>query len=81
MDRSLYLRCFQTLFSADENMNTNRRLWTKLKYVSMDFFHHQIDDIFDDSNILRWFFRNTDLKYSKSGFGYNHFDRTLSIWL
>ncbi|CAF4793616.1 unnamed protein product [Rotaria sp. Silwood1] len=81
IDRSLYLRCFQTLFSADENIITNRRLWTKLKYVSMEFFHHRIDEILDDNNIIRWFLRNTDLKYTKSGFTYNHFNRTFSIWL
>ncbi|CAF1059694.1 unnamed protein product [Rotaria sordida] len=80
IDRSLYLHCFQTLFSADKNINTNRRLWTKLKYVSMEFCHHQMDEIFDDNNILRWFFRNTDLKYTKSGFGggYSFFEH--SVW-
>ena len=37
IERTLSIRCFQTLFNVDENVIANRRLWKKLKSISIEF--------------------------------------------
>ncbi|CAF1113733.1 unnamed protein product [Rotaria sordida] len=41
LEKSACIRCFQTLFSIDETIYANRRLWHKLINFSTGFFHNE----------------------------------------
>ncbi|CAF5146763.1 unnamed protein product [Rotaria sp. Silwood1] len=79
LEKSACIRCFQTLFSVNETIYGNRCLWHKLINFSTGFFHDELNLIFDDYNIHRWFIRYTGLKFVK--FYYlNVVNSILSIW-
>ncbi|CAF2382661.1 unnamed protein product [Rotaria sp. Silwood2] len=79
-EKSSFIRCFQTLFSVDESINANRRLWRKLINVSIEFSNNELNLILDDNDFHRWLIRNTDFKFVSSRFYLNYLNTILSIW-
>jgi hypothetical protein len=80
-EKSLSIRCFQTLFSADQSVKANRRIWKKLIHISIEFSENQIGEIFDGNSVIRWFMRNTDLKFINVGLHWNYINGILCVWL
>ncbi|CAF1638658.1 unnamed protein product [Rotaria sp. Silwood1] len=79
-EKSTFIRCFQTLFSVDESINTNRRIWHKLINFSIEFSNNELNLMLDDNDFHRWLTRNTDFKFVTSSFYLNYFNAILSIW-
>ncbi|CAF4970351.1 unnamed protein product [Rotaria sp. Silwood1] len=77
---SAFIRCFQTLFSVDESINANHRIWHKLINFSIEFSNNELNLMLDDNDFHRWLTRNTDFKFVTSNFYLNYFNAILSIW-
>ncbi|CAF1217388.1 unnamed protein product [Rotaria sordida] len=78
-EKSLYIRCFQTLFSVDNNINGNRCFWPQLINFSTDFYN-ELNIIMDDNDVKHWLIQNTDMKFCKSQFYADCFNSTFHIW-
>ncbi|CAF1331286.1 unnamed protein product [Rotaria sordida] len=78
-EKSLYIRCFQTLFSVDNNINGNRCFWAQLIKFSTDFYN-ELNIIMDDNDVKHWLIQNTDMKFYKSEFYADCFNSTFRIW-
>ncbi|CAF3546761.1 unnamed protein product [Rotaria sp. Silwood1] len=79
-EKSAFIHCFQTLFSVDESINANRRIWHKLINFSIEFSNNELNLMLDDNDFHRWLTRNTDFKFVTSSFYLNYFNAILSIW-
>ncbi|CAF3302282.1 unnamed protein product, partial [Rotaria sp. Silwood2] len=67
LEKTSNIRCFQTLFSVDDNINGNRRFWPQLINFSTNF-NHKSNFIMDDNDVQHWLNQNTDMKFVKSRF-------------
>ncbi|CAF4481618.1 unnamed protein product, partial [Rotaria sp. Silwood2] len=78
LEKSLYIRCFQTLFGVDNNINGNRCFWPQLIDFSTDFYNES-NIIMDDNDVKHWLIQNTDMKFYKSEFYADCFNSTFHI--
>ncbi|CAF1186338.1 unnamed protein product [Rotaria sordida] len=63
LDRTLFVRCFQTLFSDYGTIYYKRsRYWCYLVNFCTTFDVIQLNQIINDSDLHRWLIENTDLK-------------------
>ncbi|CAF3279040.1 unnamed protein product [Rotaria sp. Silwood2] len=81
LNRKLFVRCFQTLFSDDGTIDKKFRYWCYLVNFCTTFMFIQSNQIYSDNNLHRWLIENTDLKYHKLRFYASCCDSMFSIWL
>ncbi|CAF4987256.1 unnamed protein product, partial [Rotaria sp. Silwood1] len=81
LDNSLFLRCFQVLFSMDDSSDKKLRFWSGLINFSTKYVYGQSNGILSDGKFHQWLIDNTDLKYHTLIFYANCSNSMFSIWL
>ncbi|CAF3652660.1 unnamed protein product [Rotaria sp. Silwood1] len=81
LDNSLFLRCFQVLFSMDDSSDKKLRFWSELINFSTKYVYGQSNGILSDGKFHQWLIDNTDLKYHTLIFYANCSNSMFSIWL